>query len=148
MKLLNHKKTDYHGYPGLYVPGRGNRERLIAGREAPDAFISKPPINITEAEGMYKIDFSIPGFKREQIFIQAKGDRLLIEAGNQREPLNENEYCRTMEYDCEYIRREVVVPGNVDTGFLSAEYKDGILTICMFQTNSIIRNDIVEIAVY
>ena len=148
MKLLNHKRTDYHGYPGLYEPVRENRERLMAGREAPDAIISKPPINITEAGDMYKIDFSIPGFKREQIFIEAKGNRLLIEAGNQREPLNENEYCRTMEYDCEYIRREVVVPGNVDTGFLSAEYKDGILTICMFQTISIIRNDIVEIAVY
>ena len=112
------------------------------------ANIFEPPINITEAEGMYKIDFLIPGFKREQIFIEANGNRLLIQAGNQREQLNKNEYCRTMEYDCEYIRREVVVPGNVDTGFLSAEYKDGILTICMFQTNSIIRNDIVEIAVY
>jgi HSP20 family protein len=125
MKLINHKKTAYRGYN-----------------------ISKPPINITEAAGIYKIDFIIPGFKREQIFIEANGDRLLIEAGTKTEPLNENEYCRTKEYHCGYIRREVVVPGNVDTGFLSAEYKDGILTICMFQTNSMVRNDKAEIAVY
>ena len=132
MKIPNHNKTDYPGYPGLYEPVRANH----------------PPINITEAEGMYKIDFSIPGFKREQIFIEAKGDRLFIEAGNQKEPPYKKESCRSMEYDYEYIRREVVVPGNVDTNFLSAEYKDGILSICMFQTESIIQNDIVEIAVY
>ena len=133
MKLTNHKKTDYHGYQGLDEPVRN---------------ISKPPINITEAGDMYKIDILIPGFKREQIFIEANGDRILIEAGKQRQPLDKYEYCRIMEYECEYVRREVVVPGNVDTGFLSAEYRDGILTICMFRTNSIIRNDIAEIAVY
>jgi HSP20 family molecular chaperone IbpA len=148
MKLPNHNKTDYNGYPGLYESVRAKHEKLLAGIDNPDVNISEPPINITEAEGMYKIDFSIPGFKREQIFIEAKGNRLFIEAGNQKEPLNKNEYCRTIEYDYEYIRREVVVPGNVDTNFLSAEYKDGILSICMFQTQSIIRNNTVEIAVY
>ncbi|HTE24741.1 Hsp20/alpha crystallin family protein [Flavitalea sp.] len=145
---LKIKKTDHQSYPGLYKPIRENKDILIARLETPDVFISKPPINITEAEGMYRIDFSIPGFKREQIFIETKGDRVFIEAGNQREPLNQNEYCRTMEFDCEYIRREVVVPGNVDTGFLSAEYKDGILTISMYQTHSKIHNDVAEIAVY
>jgi HSP20 family protein len=148
MKLPNHKKADYHGYPGLYQPLRANHERLITGNNDPDVKISKLPINITEAGDMYKIDILIPGFKREQIFIEANGDRLLIEAGKQRQPLDKKEYCRTMEYECEYLRREVIVPGNVDTGFLSAEYRDGILTICMFRTNSIIRNDIAEIAVY
>jgi HSP20 family protein len=89
-----------------------------------------PLLNIDEFEDCYKISFIIPGVSREDIFIDIQNNLLSImvlhkEREERRKKLNIH------EFEGKYFERHIILPDNADPIFVSAEYKAGILHICI-----------------
>jgi HSP20 family protein len=95
---------------------------LTAGRGA------YPPVNVLEENGDFVVFAELPGVKKEDLDIQVKGDTVRVQGK------------KTVEYadDASVHRREraggafdrtLTLPAQVDVAKVSAEYREGVLTL-------------------
>ena len=84
--------------------------------------------DIYEKDGKYKLEMDIPGFKKEDIRLKVENNYLTVSAKKSNE---------TEDKSKKYIRRErsfskferSIYLGDADEDSISAEYKDGMLTV-------------------
>ena len=135
-------------YPGKYEPMPGKAKELQEQLSKKGVLITKAPVNITEHTDHYKIEIAAPGFCREDFVIDTY-DRLLSVFAMKKKPvLAEDPTYRTHGFICNYIKREVQLPGDVDTDFGTAEYRNGILYIYLYKSIYHIKNRNGHIFVY
>ena len=100
--------------------------------------------DIYEKEGKHHIEIDVPGFKKEDIKIEAKNGYLTITAEK-----NNNEE----EKDKNYIRQERIYSkvqrsfylGNIDENDIEAKYEDGTLKISIPKKEQIEKKKYIEI---
>ena len=100
--------------------------------------------DIYEKEGKHHIEIDVPGFKQEDIKIEAKNGYLTITAEK-----NNNEE----EKDKNYIRQERIYSkvqrsfylGNIDENDIEAKYEDGTLKISIPKKEQIENKKYIEI---
>ena len=100
--------------------------------------------DIYEKEGKHHIEIDVPGFKKEDIKIEAKNGYLTITAEK-----NNNEE----EKDKNYIRQERIYSkvqrsfylGNIDENDIEAKYEDGTLKISIPKKEQIENKKYIEI---
>lgn len=134
-------------YPGEYEPLPGQERELSSELENSKTVI-EPPIKVTELQDNYRIEMPAPGFRREDFFINTDREVLSI-SGMTRKPSNRKEKSSELNdfyYEC--IQRDIVLPPDVDSEFVTAEYANNILSICLFRTNHPIVNRPGHIIVY
>lgn len=135
-------------YPGKYEPMPWKEKELAAALSKKGIKIIKPPVNINELDDHYKIEIAVPGFSREDFFIHTK-DRLLSIAAVHKDPVEkEDSHYRFLSFICKCIKHEIMLPENVDPDFVTAEYINGILQICLFKTSYPAKNRPCDIIVY
>ena len=99
----------------------------------------KPPVNIIESEQDYKLDFSVPGWKKENIKIEID-DKILIVSGEvQTEKTEENDKLKRREFKSESFKRSFVLPEEIDDSKIDGKYEDGILSITLPKTEKAIK---------
>jgi len=87
------------------------------------------PVDISESEGKLVVRASLPGFKKEDIDVQVNDGVLSIKAEHNEETETRNEkfYRRERRYGS--VSRRIALPGIVHDAPVSAQLKDGVLTL-------------------
>lgn len=88
----------------------------------------KTKVNILEAEDNYELQLSLPGLNREDVTISQKDNILSLKADKPFEKKEGYSYHR-LEFKDIKLDRKFELPSEVDMEGITANMKDGILTI-------------------
>ena len=135
MLTANSEFSEISTYPGEYTPLQHKFETLPEELSKPREGASSPSYNICETPEYYKIELAAPGLKREDFFVRINEHGLLSISALHKE-LNriENEKYRKHTFNYECFTRELLLPENIDTDFIKAEYRAGILSFWFLKT--------------
>lgn len=75
------------------------------------------------------MEMAIPGVSRDCFFIQADGNILSVRVVHKDTPYPDSEHFQMHEFTYDCFDRQVILPENSDTEFVSAEYQSGILRL-------------------
>jgi HSP20 family protein len=142
VKNIKYHYTAASIYPGIYLPVFTKEQETLNVKG------SKPPINIIEFSDHYQVEMSAPGFQKEDFFIKTLGYSLFV-VGYKKCPntINEERY-HDHSFHCRYITRKIDLPGDADTEFGTAEYKNGVLYIYLYRASCPVKNNQNLIIVY
>ncbi len=120
-------------YPGGYTP-LPEVEALLEELKKPDKDITtKPLVNMNESKDCFRLEVVVPGVKRENIFINLHENILSIAVLHKKEELK-NEKLQIHEFDTLCFERHILIPDKADIEFVSAQYKEGILSLYIPKT--------------
>lgn len=94
--------------------------------------IVSPPANIIETDNEFKVDFSVPGMKREDFKVDVDNGCLTISSEKKEEEENEekeNKNYRRREFSYSSFSRTFSLPDNVDENNINAKYDNGVLEV-------------------
>lgn len=98
--------------------------------------VSFPTVNVKESDLYYDFELAVPGFKREDISIKVKGDKLIVKGKREVDVEPEDEdslgYIRN-EHRVESFERIYELDALADNENIEAELKDGILKFRIFR---------------
>ena len=88
-----------------------------------------PRVNITENDSRIKLEFELPGMDKGDINVTVKDGLLTVSGDRKVETKDEKEnYVRSEIYTGQFSR-SFTLPETVETDKISADYKNGILTL-------------------
>lgn len=88
-----------------------------------------PNVNISENESAYVIELAAPGLKKEDFQINLKKDTLSVWAEVKKDDTQVAKDFTRKEFDYSSFARSFNIPDSADGDKITAEYKDGILSI-------------------
>ena len=88
-----------------------------------------PNVNIHENETAYVIELAAPGLKKEDFQINLKKDTLSVWAEVKKDESQVSKDFTRKEFDYSSFARSFNLPDSADGDNITAEYKDGILSI-------------------
>lgn len=103
-----------------------------------------PAINVIEGKEQYKVELAAPGMTKDDFSVNLDEDNgIVIAMEKKSETKKESDAdskCKTTENNCRYLRQEFsytkfqqtfILPEDVDKEKISAEVKNGILTVLL-----------------
>lgn len=91
-----------------------------------------PPVDIYENEkGEIVIKAELPGMTKEEIDLRVENNTLTIRGDRKRQAEVKEEQYHRVERTYGSFTRSFSLPGTVDTARVSADYKDGLLTVSL-----------------
>jgi HSP20 family protein len=90
---------------------------------------SMPAVNIREDEKKFVLDLAVPGIDKKDLKIEIHEDVLTISSENKTEKEEDQDGFKRREFSYSSFCRSFFVPENVNKEKISANYKDGILTV-------------------
>ncbi len=93
------------------------------------ATVSSPAVNIIEDNDEYRIEVAAPSLKKGDFKINLEKDLLTISANKEETKEDKDETYTRREYNYSSFSRSFTLPDSVNGEKISAEYKDGILSI-------------------
>jgi HSP20 family protein len=135
-------------YPGEYIPAM-EMESLLRNFKIPvNETAVTPPVNMNELASSFTIEVAVPGVRREDFFIYVHDNILSILVLHKNCEAFAKGQLQIHEYDTEYFERHIVLPDNAATEFVSAEYRQGILTLHIPKNGETVKTDNNQIVVY
>ncbi|MCB9245704.1 MAG: Hsp20/alpha crystallin family protein [Flavobacteriales bacterium] len=90
-----------------------------------------PAVNVVDNDSCYELEFSAPGFKKEDFNISIDNRVLLVEGRHeQRDEEKKKNYTRK-EFITRSFSKSFTLPENVDSDEVEATYEDGILKLIL-----------------
>jgi HSP20 family protein len=124
-------------YPGTYVPFLGENE--VSDLLKKSRRKSFRDVNISETGDSYKIDVTVPGLKREELFLHAHANMLWVRSVHKRSALDaDKKEIEETNYVC--TDGHIRLPANADTQFASAEYNGDLLSVYVSKAKKPARN--------
>jgi HSP20 family protein len=90
-----------------------------------------PSVNVYETDHEVVLEFSAPGYKKEDIRIELEKDLLSISGSIKKEESKENRSYSRREFELSSFKRSFTIPEIVDTEKIDASYEDGLLKVKM-----------------
>ena len=92
-------------------------------------FANWPALDVNETDDAVTVNVEVPGIDAKDLDIHVAGNLLTITGEKKEQHEEKNRNCYRSE--CRYgsFRRQVQLPGSVDPDQVTAEYRNGILTI-------------------
>lgn len=90
---------------------------------------SMPAVNIREDDKNYILELAVPGMERKDLKIDIDEDVLTISSEQKVENEEKQEGYTRKEFSYSSFVRSFYIPENVNADNISANYKDGILTV-------------------
>ncbi len=90
-----------------------------------------PAVDLLEEKDKYVLTMEIPGVSKEDVNLSVQDGMLIIKGERKRTELPEGARWLRNEMFSGQFSRSIILPGQVDTEKISAEYRDGILRIEM-----------------
>ncbi len=135
MQIPNSYSQEISAYPGEYTPMQFKLEAIAEELLKPHEGASSPACNISETTEYYKIELAVPGLQREDFFASiTQQGYLSISALHKESGSMQNEKYSKHSFNYECFNRELLLPENIDTDFVKAEYKTGILSFWFLKT--------------
>ena len=134
-------------YPGIYERPWSENE-FENELHKTNVKVSIPPVQLQHFPDHYRIDIAIPGYNKDCLFIHTKGRMLSITGinKNDRDKLMSDHH--VTENNCECVQRNIMLPSDADTDFVTAEYTNGMLRIYLSTTNLPVEGGSRDIIVY
>jgi HSP20 family protein len=88
-----------------------------------------PPVDVYEAPDEIRVKAELPGLKRENIELSVQGDTLILRGQRKQEAAQPGENYHRIERSYGQFHRTISLYSPVNTGAVSATYKDGILEV-------------------
>lgn len=105
-------------------------DSLFSDAVSKNKMVDKSPnVNIYENEAAYVIELAAPGLKKEDFQINLKKDTLSVWAEVKKDESQVNKDFTRKEFDYSSFARSFNLPDTADGDNITAEYKDGILSI-------------------
>lgn len=113
-------------------------DSLFEGAPLPDiGQMSGPAINLYEKDGTYMIECAVPGYKKDDVKVEARGDQVVISGSYSQEQNEEKNQYHRRELRQGSFTRTVVLPQEVDPDRVTAKLEDGMLKIELHPTKAI-----------
>ncbi|HIJ82009.1 MAG TPA: Hsp20/alpha crystallin family protein [Desulfuromonadales bacterium] len=96
-------------------------------RESFDGEENRPQVDVYETAREIVIEFDLPGMSLSDISVKVCGLTVSLDARKVREPCEGTFICVERQYGS--FHHELLIPGNVDTGAIRAEYRLGVLRL-------------------
>lgn len=88
-----------------------------------------PAAELTERNGEYEVDITLPGFTEEEVEVTATPSELIVHAATQRERQGEEAQIVWSEFKSNDVYRRFDFPKSVDAEKVSARLEHGILKV-------------------
>ena len=98
-------------------------------RASQNGTLWRPAMNAKELDKSYELSFSLPGFKKDDMTISVKNNMLTLRAEMAEVKEDEDTRYLVQEIARGTYERIIDLPENVNSEKISAEYKNGILTL-------------------
>ncbi len=108
---------------------RSTFEPMLEKESERGELIYSPPVKLCEKEGKFVLKAQLPGIKKEEIDVEVTEDSIKIKAEIKEEKEEENIYKSEFRYG--RFMRTIPLPEEVKSEDAHAEFKDGILTVCV-----------------
>jgi len=90
-----------------------------------------PAVNVIENTEMYLMEFSVPGFKREELTINLEENLLTVKGNHLQEEEEKQEKFTRKEFSKVSFSRSFSLPETVDASKLEAKFEDGLLHVIL-----------------
>jgi HSP20 family protein len=108
--------------------GRGLTTR-IGGEEALTSIYWVPEVDIIESDKEYLIKAELPEVKKEDVKVSVEKGVLTIQGERKQEKEEKGKKFHRIERSYGSFERSFTLPDDADEGKVSAEFKDGILSV-------------------
>jgi HSP20 family protein len=88
-----------------------------------------PPANIIEGEKEYRLELSVPGFRKEDFNIDIEQGVLTISSERKEESNKEEKNYSRKEFSYSSFSRTFQLPENCDENSINAKYDNGVLQL-------------------
>ena len=88
-----------------------------------------PAVNIIEGKEDFRIEVAAPGLNKSDFSIDVKNNVLFISSEKNQQDENKDEKIMRREFSYSSFNRSFSLPNSVDTDRITANHKDGILSI-------------------
>ena len=123
---------DQRGFLSLQKDMNALFDRFFGGAGLPNVFGGgdfAPLVDVAETEEEVVVKAEIPGIEAKDLDITMLGDTLTIKGEKRSEKEEKDKNFHRIERSYGSFSRSVEVPSSVDPENVSADYKDGVLTI-------------------
>ena len=100
---------------------------------------SVPAVNILEEDNEYRIEVIAPGIDKKDVKINLEDDVLTISSEMKQENEEKDKHYMRREFNYTAFSRSFVVPEEVDAEKISAEHKNGILTLHLPKKEEVVK---------
>jgi HSP20 family molecular chaperone IbpA len=90
-----------------------------------------PPLEIMQRDDQLVVSAELPGVKREDVRVEIRTDRLIIEGDRHEETQSQHQGYRRTERSYGHFYRAIWLPQSVDADAASASMRDGVLEITL-----------------
>ena len=100
----------------------------------PKAFTATSPrVNIVETKEAHLLEFSVPGFEKDNFSNDVEGDQLTVsgERGKKEEEEKEDKSYARKEFAYSNFKRTFTLPETVEKESIQAKYENGILNVIL-----------------
>jgi HSP20 family protein len=101
----------------------------VLGKTFTPETTGQAPVNITETNETYKLEFSLPGRKKEEFNVSIDKNLLTVSYEKKQEQEEENEKRIRKEFSFESFKRTFTLDERIEAEKISAKYENGILTL-------------------
>ncbi len=91
--------------------------------------ITTPSVNIIEGQDIFRIEVAAPGYGKEDFRLDLQNNVLTVSSEKDQKTENDDEKIMRREFSYCSFNRSFALPNTVDAEKISANYKDGVLTI-------------------
>lgn len=92
-----------------------------------------PSVNVYETEHSFVLEFSAPGYKKEDFSIELENDLLSISGTYQSDNSEEQRTYTRREFGISTFKRSFSLPDSVDPEKIEASYENGLLKVTMMK---------------
>lgn len=134
MGFLPRKRTDDEstGIAGLQKEMNSLFERFFGRESLPSFFGARafaPLLDVVETREAVEVRADLPGIGKENLEISVTGDMLTIKGEKKSDREEKDQNYHLVERSCGSFQRSVSIPSYVMTDKVTAEFKDGVLTV-------------------
>jgi HSP20 family protein len=90
-----------------------------------------PPMEVAQRDNQLVVRAELPGVKQEDVHVEIKNDRLVIEGDRPEEPQKEGQGFRRTERSYGHFYRAIALPEGINPEQASASMRDGVLEVTM-----------------
>ncbi|MCX6316643.1 MAG: Hsp20/alpha crystallin family protein [Bacteroidetes bacterium] len=139
-------------YPGTYTPMPEMQDIAGSGSSLECKQSIAPAMNLNEEADSFFFELLMPGISRENIVVLTGGNLLSVlvipaqKGADSRATLQVQELVH--EFDKGQMERQIELPANANTEFISAEFHKGVLTLHIPKTSGTPNTEKKQVIVY
>jgi HSP20 family protein len=135
-------------YPGSFQPAPINTEELKKELMKPHEGAAEPMLNVLEEHGKYIVELASPGLRKEDFLIKISDNRLRVYVLHKDPAADKSKLYHHHGFNYECFSSRILLPDDVDSDFMRAEYRDGVLRLVFPKSKTRRLNNVERVIVY